>query len=117
MNKRNLNRRGLSRLLMAALLTIGVKARPADNPTLKDSYQQHFLIGTALNRNIATGNAGFRRTPEQVAKDIALVREQFNQVSPENDLKWQSIHPREGANGYELGAADAFVNFGVSNRM
>jgi endo-1,4-beta-xylanase len=117
MNDRILNSSAASRLLLVALLTIGLKARPADKPTLKESYQQYFRIGTALNRNIATGNAGFRRTPEQVANDIALVREQFNQVSPENDLKWQMIHPREGANGYEFGAADAFVNFGVSNRM
>src|SRR6185503_17230558 len=29
----------------------------------------------------------------------------------------QPIHPREGANGYEFGAADAFVNFGLSNKM
>ena len=37
--------------------------------------------------------------PEQVEKDIALVKEQFNQISPENDLKWALIHPREGADG------------------
>src|SRR6185369_617657 len=36
---------------------------------------------------------------------------------PENDLKWQLIHPREGANGYDFAAADAFVNFGLSNKM
>jgi endo-1,4-beta-xylanase len=52
-----------------------------------------------------------------VNRDIALVKEQFNQVVPENDLKWQLIHPREGADGYNFGPADAFVNFGLSNRM
>ncbi|HMJ67084.1 MAG TPA: endo-1,4-beta-xylanase, partial [Candidatus Binatia bacterium] len=57
------------------------------------------------------------RSAEQSAKDVALVKEQFNQISPENDLKWQLIHPREGANGYEFIAADAFVNFGLSNNM
>jgi endo-1,4-beta-xylanase len=54
---------------------------------------------------------------EQVNKDIALVKEQFNQISPENDLKWQLIHPREGADGYNFGPADAYVNFGLSNSM
>ena len=54
---------------------------------------------------------------EQVDKDIALVKEQFNQISPENDLKWALIHPREGADGYDFGPADAYVNFGLSNHM
>jgi len=117
MNTRMQNGRSLIGPVLAVLLTIGVKAWSADQPTLKETYRQHFLIGTAINRNIATGNAGFRRTSEQITKDVALVKEQFNQISPENDLKWQSLHPREGANGYEFGAADAFVNFGQSNKM
>src|SRR5208282_1128738 len=49
--------------------------------------------------------------------DIALVKEQFNQTSPENDLKWALIHPRPGADGYNFGPADAYVNFGVSHNM
>ena len=48
---------------------------------------------------------------------MALLKEQFNQISPENDMKWQLIHPREGADGYDFGPADAFVNFGLSNNM
>src|SRR4029434_2500970 len=69
------------------------------------------------SRNMVTGGAGFRRSAEQSAKDVALVKEQFNQISPENDLKWQLIHPRGGADGYDFSAADAFVNFGMSNTM
>src|SRR5881394_2995133 len=66
---------------------------------------------------MVAGGAAFRRSTEQNAKDIALLKAQFNQISPENDLKWQSIHPREGADGYDFGPADAFVNFGLSNKM
>jgi endo-1,4-beta-xylanase len=84
--------------------------------TLKEAFKDRFLVGTAVNRNMMTGTT-FRRTPEQVGKDIALVKEQFNQISPENDLKWQLVHPREGADGYDFAPADAFVNFGLSNRM
>ncbi|MCU0880786.1 MAG: endo-1,4-beta-xylanase, partial [Pirellulaceae bacterium] len=50
-------------------------------------------------------------------KDIALVKEHFNQIAPENDLKWQLIHPREGADGYDFGPANAFVEFGQKNNM
>ena len=105
-------------LLGAALLaTISIPA-PADAPVpLKDAFKQHFRVGAAVNRSMVTGGAGFRRSAEQNAKDIALLKEQFNQISPENDLKWQLIHPREGANGYDFDPADAFVNFGLSNNM
>jgi endo-1,4-beta-xylanase len=104
--------------LSAALLAICATAEAADKPaSLKDAFKDHFLVGTAINRNMATGTAGFRRSAEQNAKDIALIKEQFNQISPENDLKWQLVHPREAADGYDFGPADAFVNFGRSNNM
>jgi endo-1,4-beta-xylanase len=109
--------RSMTGSLIGVMLAIGMTAFAVERPSLKESYAQHFLIGTAINRNIASGNARFRRTPEQVAKDVALVKEQFNQISSENDLKWQLIHPREGTNGYEFSSADAFVNFGLSNKM
>ncbi len=104
-------------LLTAALFAIlAGTARSADTPTLRDAYKDHFYLGAAINRGIATGTA-FRRTSEQLHNDIALVKEQFNQVAPENDLKWALIHPREGADGYNFAPADAFVNFGLSNNM
>src|SRR4051812_43683939 len=109
--------RSLSRGLSALLLVVAMKAWSAEKPTLKETYQPHFLIGTAINRNQATGVAKFRRTAEQNDKDIALLLEQFNQISPENDLKWQMIHPREGSDGYDFEGADAFVNFGLTNKM
>jgi endo-1,4-beta-xylanase len=103
------------------LLALGATVRSADQPALKDAYQNHFCVGAAINRTIATGTAvradNVNRTLEKVEKDIALTKEQFNQVSPENDLKWALIHPREGADGYNFVPADAFVNFGLSNHM
>jgi endo-1,4-beta-xylanase len=84
--------------------------------TLKDAYKDHFLVGVAINRSIATATGG-RRGIELVDKDIALVQEQFNQITAENDLKWQLIHPREGADGYNFVPADAFVEFGQKNNM
>ncbi len=103
---------------MSALLAITVTVRAADKPvSLQEIFKDHFLVGTAVNRNMVTGEAGFRRSAEQSAKDVALVKEQFNQISPENDLKWQLVHPRAGKDGYDFSAADAFVNFGLSNKM
>lgn len=84
---------------------------------LKDLYKRHFRIGVAINRSIASRTAGGFRSLELVDKDVALTKEQFNQISPENDLKWESIHPREGADGYNFGPGDAFVDFGMKNHM
>ena len=104
--------------LAALALAIAATASAAEpSITLKEAFKEHFPVGTAVNRSMVTGGAGFRRSAEQIAKDITLVKEQFNQITAENDMKWQLIHPREGKDGYDFGPADAFVNFGLSNKM
>jgi endo-1,4-beta-xylanase len=101
----------------ALLLTAGVSAQAAEKPTLKDVFKDDFLIGTAINRAVATGTASRWRTQEQLDRDVALVKAQFNQITAENEMKWERIHPREGADGYNWEAADAFVELGVKNDM
>jgi endo-1,4-beta-xylanase len=107
--------------LTAALLAFGATARCADLPALKDAYKDHFYVGVAINRTIATSSSvradNVNRNLEQVGKDSAVAKEQFDQISPENDLKWEMIHPRPGPDGYDFAAADAYVNFGMSNHM
>ncbi|HNQ88914.1 MAG TPA: endo-1,4-beta-xylanase [Verrucomicrobiota bacterium] len=107
---------GFMPCLMAGLLALCATAWPADLPTLKDTFKDHFMVGTAINHAVATGR-GFRRSPEQVNQDVALVKTQFNHVVAENEMKWALIHPRPGADGYDFRLADAFVNFGLSNDM
>lgn len=102
--------------LLAALVAAVAPLRSAETEALKDTFKDHFLVGTAINRSVATGTS-FRRRPEQVSRDTALVRAQFNQLVAENDMKWALIHPRPGPDGYDFGPADAFVNFGLSNGM
>lgn len=116
MNTHDLTRTWCLGLLTGLFVGQGAMAHAADMPALKDAFEKRFLVGTAVNRGIVTG-VGFRRSPEQVNKDVALVKAQFNQVVAENDMKWALIHPRSGPDGYDFGPADAFVNFGLSNRM
>lgn len=108
-------------LLAAALLTIGGTAQSADKQTLKGAYKDAFHVGVAINRTITTASAvkadNVNRTLDQVRDDTTIVLEQYNQIAPENDLKWALIHPRAGAEGYDFGPADAFVNFGITNGM
>ena len=107
-----------ARLLTALLLGLGATALAEGIPSLKEVYQGHFEIGSAINRTMATGTAGWAaRSPELMATDTALVLKQFGQIAPENDLKWQLIHPRAGADGYDFAPADAYVEFGVKNHL
>ncbi|HLP78725.1 MAG TPA: endo-1,4-beta-xylanase [Candidatus Paceibacterota bacterium] len=110
-----------SGVFVAALLALVAAVNAAAPVTLKDAYKDHFLVGVAVNRTIAVGAAvradNVNRNIEQVNQDIALAKEQFNQIAPENDLKWQLIHPRSGPDGYDFAPADAFVNFGLSNNL
>ncbi len=83
---------------------------------LKDVFRDDFLIGVAVNRSVTTGQA-IRRSKEDLDKDIALAKQQFNQIVAENEMKWQLVHPRAGSDGYDFAAGDALVEFAQSNQM
>ncbi len=104
-------------LLASMLLAVGLPARSAELPSLKETFKDYFQVGTALNRSQATQTGGGRRSQELTDKDVALVKHHFNQVVSENDMKWESIHPRTGADGYNFGPADALADFGLANKM
>ena len=105
----------------AALLTSCTTINNGSPTTLKGAYKRDFYVGVAINRTIAMSAAvradNVNRNMDQVKKDVALAKEQFDQIAPENDLKWALIQPQEGPNGYNFGPADAYVNFGLSNHM
>lgn len=107
--------------LITFLLGVCATVHAEEKPALKDAYKDCFQIGVAINRTIATGSAvladNVNRSLEEVRRDTALVLEQFNQISPENDLKWALVHPRPGPDGYDFAPADAYVNFGLSNHL
>ena len=87
---------------MGIFLATGCFAQTA----LKDAFKKDFLIGAALNEAEFTG----RNT-----NAVAIVKAQFNSISPENALKWESIHPRPDQ--YDFSAADRYVEFGQKNKM
>ena len=66
--------------------------------SFKDAYKDYFMVGVAVNqRNISQ--------PEQ----IALVKQEFNSITAENDMKPGMIHPEEGKWNWE--PADKIANF------
>jgi endo-1,4-beta-xylanase len=74
--------------------------------TLKEAFKNDFLIGAALNETQFSGGK---------AAEAALVRTQFNTISPENVLKWEPIHPK--SDQYNFGPADQYVEFGQKNGL
>src|SRR5688572_1256193 len=119
MDTPRLSHSALSHQVLGALFiaaSIGVACAETPAVTLKDAYKKHFKIGTAINRAVTTGQAR-RRSEEQVKADVTLVQAQFNHVVAENEMKWVSLHPRPGKEGYDWTAADAFVEFGIRNNM
>ncbi|MGA2181449.1 MAG: endo-1,4-beta-xylanase [Bryobacteraceae bacterium] len=88
----------------AFLLLIAMLAAQASPPaTLKDAFKGAFLIGAAVNAQEFGG------------KDAELITAQFNSISPENDLKWEKIHPEPDR--YNFGPADRYVAFGEQHHM
>jgi endo-1,4-beta-xylanase len=75
-------------------------------PTLKDAYKGCFLVGAALNPAQFSG---------EDLRESALVKAQFNSISPENVLKWEIVHPQSDT--YDFSLADKYVEFGERNHM
>ena len=101
------NRKSLFLPFLAAIVLSGCAPEPsAAQPALKDVFEDAFLIGAAMNENQFSG-----RDPA----GAGLVARQFNTITPENVLKWESVHPEPGV--YDFDAADRFVQFGIENDM
>jgi endo-1,4-beta-xylanase len=81
-----------------------VEATPAT--TLKAAFHDAFRVGAAVNAN---------QFSERDARGAALVKTQFNTITPENVLKWEAVHPQPGT--YDFAAPDQYVAFGERNGM
>jgi endo-1,4-beta-xylanase len=87
--------------------TLAQASRAASGePTLKDTFRGIFRVGAAVNDN---------QFSERDAAGAALVKAQFNTITPENVLKWEHVHPRPGV--YDFAPADQYVAFGERNAM
>lgn len=90
---------------LTILLVTGA-ANDAQTSSLKDVFKGTFLTGAALNAAQFT---------EADARAAALIKAQFNTITPENVLKWESVHPQSGSYSFEL--PDRYVAFGEKNHM
>src|SRR6266699_1074902 len=75
-------------------------------PTLRTAFEGVFLVGAALNPAQVSGRD---------TVGAAIVAAQFNSITPENVLKWASVHPGPGT--YDFAAPDRYVAFGERHGM
>jgi endo-1,4-beta-xylanase len=73
---------------------------------LKDLMPKGMVIGVAINQRQSDGVD----TPA-----VDIITKQFNQISPENLLKFQLVHP--AADRYAFEAQERYVQFGVDRHM
>ena len=96
----------MKRLYLTAFCGIALATTGCAQTTLKKAFQKDFLIGAALNP---------AQFCEADSAETAIVKRQFNSISPENALKWERVHPEPGEFDFTL--ADRYVDFGVTNKM
>ena len=89
-------------LACALAMALGANAQwqqqPQPSKPLKEAYKDYFSIGVAVNqRNISD--------PQQ----IALIEQEFNSITAENDMKPGELHPEPNVWNWER--ADKIANF------
>ncbi|MCU0403827.1 MAG: endo-1,4-beta-xylanase [Chitinophagaceae bacterium] len=93
-------------LLFSMVVQGQVKDSGGKEKTLKGAYKSAFKMGVAINFPIVSGG-------DKSSQDIVM--QHFNSITPENEMKAETICPRPGE--YNFGPGDAFVEFGQKNNM
>ena len=93
-------------LIVAAGCILLAPTAAVQDVALKDLTPKGMVIGAAINQRQFDGT-------DSAGAD--LITKQFNQISPENVLKFQPTQP--AADRYTFEAADKYVQFGIDRHM
>lgn len=102
--KNYINKAGL--LLVSLLIVTACQAPSQEPATIKDAYSDKFYFGAAVNTS---------QYMQEDERALPLLKEQFNSITPENDMKWMYIHPQPDS--FNFVDTDKFVEFGEANDM
>ncbi len=94
-------------VLLLILLTFSLgflkeEAKGMEIPSLKEVYKDYFTIGAAVSHL-------------NIYHYENLLKKHFNSLTPENQMKWEVIHPKPYV--YDFGPADEIVDFAMKNGM
>lgn len=92
--------------MLAFVVTLILGSTSLCERPLKEVFAEHFRIGAALNSKQFSGR-------DKLGAGIATTN--FNTISPENALKWESVQPVEGK--FNFSDADKYVAFGEVHKM
>jgi endo-1,4-beta-xylanase len=92
--------------LFLVFLTLLSNHNAQAQKSLKKAFAKDFLIGTAL---------GTEHILEKNPKANALIKAEFNAITPENVFKSEAIHPEKGKYNFEV--PDKFIAYGEKNGM
>lgn len=93
-------------LFTCAVVLTGCSTPNGVTTSLKEAFQDKFLIGAALNVDQIEG---------QDTAGVRVVKHHFNSITAENCMKSMYLQPKEGEFFFE--EADKFVEFGEANSM
>lgn len=90
--------------LLLLVLFIAVNSTSVWSQGLKDVYKDYFMIGVSVNQRNVTD-----------AEQQALIKQEFNSITCENDMKPQPTEPNEGQFNWER--ADRIADFCRANNI
>ncbi len=90
----------LSVFLLASSMESG------EEPALKEVFSEYFHMGAALGPSVLR---------QEVPEATLVVEKHFSSITPENDMKWERIHPQPGK--YNFSLPDYLVNLGEKKQM
>ena len=97
----------MNRIVLLGVLSLYlITSQTVAQPVLQKAFAEHFKVGAAIGTSQING-----REPAA----LALVAQHFNTITPENAMKWGSLHPQPGV--YNFAAADRYVAFGEQHDM
>lgn len=74
--------------------------------SLKNTFKGDFYIGAAISKSQINQTDSLPNT---------LLKKEFNSITPENDMKWEQIHPEKDSFYFEI--ADKYVGLGLKENM
>ena len=79
----------------------------SNGQNLKNSFEPHFKIGSALNIE--------QQLIKRKNEFTQLIKSQFNSIVAENAMKWDALNPKPGIYNFKL--SDKIVDFAHENQM
>lgn len=99
----------ISAATLTALALAGPAAQADSDATLRSEAPRDLNIGSAVwGKNELLDHGGKKPTEFQ-----RILGNEFNSVTPENDMKWAEVHPEPDV--YDFSGADAVVAFAKAN--